>query len=46
LEETFPEQLHIEAEFVEEENCYLSMDLIKKCIDPDAKFLTNEYFGF
>ena len=35
-----------EAEFVEEENCYLSMDLIKKCIDPDAEFLTDEYFGF
>jgi hypothetical protein len=35
-----------EAEFVEEANCYLPMDLIKKCIDPNARFLTDEYFGF
>jgi hypothetical protein len=35
-----------EAEFVEEGNCYLPMDLIKKCINPDATFLTDEYFGF
>lgn len=35
-----------EAEFVEEEDRYLPMDLIKKCIDPHATFLTDEYFGF
>jgi hypothetical protein len=34
------------AEFVEEENCFLPMDLIKKCIDPDASFIPDEYFGF
>jgi hypothetical protein len=35
-----------EAEFFEEENCYLPMDLIKRCIDPDARFFPDEYFGF
>jgi phage terminase large subunit-like protein len=35
-----------EAEFVEEEACFLSMELIKKCINPNAALLTDEYFGF
>jgi len=35
-----------EAEFVEEENCYLTMDLINSCIDWDASFISDEYFGF
>ncbi len=35
-----------EAEFVEEEDRYFPMDLIKKCTDPNATFLTDEYFGF
>jgi phage FluMu gp28-like protein len=35
-----------EAEFVEDEMAYLSQDLITRCIDPDAQFLTDEFFGF
>jgi terminase large subunit-like protein len=35
-----------EAEFVEEENCFLPMDLIKRCIDWEAKFIPDEFFGF
>jgi hypothetical protein len=34
------------AEFVEEENCFLPMDLINKCIDWDARFIPDEHFGF
>lgn len=33
-----------EAEFVEEEECYLPMDLIKRCIDPNANFIPDEFF--
>lgn len=35
-----------EAEFVEDETAYLSQDLITRCIDPDAAFFQDEYFGF
>lgn len=35
-----------EAEFFEEADCYLPMDLIKRCVDWDAEFLTDGYFGF
>jgi len=35
-----------EAEFVEDEMAYLSQDLITRCIDPNAQFLTDEFFGF
>jgi phage terminase large subunit GpA-like protein len=35
-----------EAEFVEDEMAYLSQDLITRCIDPGAQFLTDEFFGF
>jgi hypothetical protein len=35
-----------EAEFVEEESCFLSMDLINRCIDWDASFIPDGYFGF
>jgi len=35
-----------EAEFFEEADCYFPMDLIKRCVDPDAELLTDGYFGF
>jgi len=34
------------AEFVEDELAYLGQDLITRCIDPNAQFITDDYFGF
>ena len=35
-----------EAEFTEDETAYLSQDLITRCIDPDASFIPDSFFGF
>jgi hypothetical protein len=35
-----------EAEFVEDETAYLAQDLITRCIDPNATFLQDDFFGF
>jgi phage FluMu gp28-like protein len=35
-----------EAEFAEDETAYLSQDLITRCIDPNAVFIQDEFFGF
>jgi hypothetical protein len=35
-----------EAEFTEDETAYLSQDLITRCIDPDAAFIQDAFFGF
>jgi len=35
-----------EAEFVEDEDAYLSQDLITRCINPDVQLLSDEVFGF
>lgn len=35
-----------EAEFTEDEMAYLSQDLITRCIDPNASFIPDNFFGF
>jgi hypothetical protein len=35
-----------EAEFTEDETAFLSQDLITRCIDPDASFIPDSFFGF
>ena len=35
-----------EAEFTEDETAWLSQDLITRCIDPDASFIPDSFFGF
>jgi len=35
-----------DAEFVEDEMAYLPQDMITRCIDPDAAFIPDAYFGF
>lgn len=35
-----------EAEFTEGETAYLPQDLITRCIDSDASFIPDSYFGF
>ena len=35
-----------EAEFTEDETAYFSQDLITRCIDPNATFIPDEFFGF
>jgi hypothetical protein len=35
-----------EAEFTEDATAYLSQDLITRCIDPDASFIPDSFFGF
>lgn len=35
-----------EAEFAEDETAYLPQDLITRCIDPDAAFIEDSFFGF
>jgi hypothetical protein len=35
-----------EAEFTEDETAFLSQDLITRCINPDAAFIPDSYFGF
>ncbi|MGD0175818.1 MAG: terminase family protein [Candidatus Bathyarchaeia archaeon] len=35
-----------EAEFTEDETAFLSQDLITRCINPDASFIPDSFFGF
>jgi hypothetical protein len=35
-----------EAEFAEDETAYLPQDLITRCIEPDAVFIQDDFFGF
>jgi hypothetical protein len=35
-----------EAEFTENETAYFPQDLIIRCIDPDASFIPDQFFGF
>lgn len=35
-----------EAEFTEDETAFLSQDLITRCIDPEASFIPDSFFGF
>jgi hypothetical protein len=35
-----------EAEFTEDETAFLSQELITRCIDPDASFIPDSFFGF
>jgi hypothetical protein len=35
-----------DAEFVEDETAYLPQDLITRCIDSDATFIPDQFFGF
>jgi hypothetical protein len=35
-----------EAEFTEDETAYLLQDLITRCIDPEASFIPDSFFGF
>jgi hypothetical protein len=35
-----------DAEFTEDETAFLSQDLITRCIDPNASFIPDSFFGF
>jgi hypothetical protein len=35
-----------DAEFTEDETAFLSQDLITRCINPDASFIPDSFFGF
>jgi hypothetical protein len=35
-----------DAEFTEDETSFLSQDLITRCINPDASFIPDSFFGF
>lgn len=35
-----------QAEFTEDETAFLSQDLITRCIDPNASFIPDSFFGF